>query len=169
MPSRQRMQLNHRFAQITDLESVYDLYMDSSANPYLTFDQMSVSEFLIIYQAMISDQTLFVVEFENTVIATYRLITKSHRQAHIIYLGGFTVKSSLKGKGFGFQILEHIKNEVKKQSVKRIELTVDVENTPAINLYRKVGFEIEGRLKNNYRLASTGKYYDEYVMALLIE
>ena len=163
------MQLNHRFAQITDLESVYGLYMDSSANPYLTFDQMSISEFLIIYQTMISDQTLFVVEFENTVIATYRLITKSHRQAHIIYLGGFTVKSSLKGKGFGFQILEHIKNEVKKQSVKRIELTVDVENTPAINLYRKVGFEIEGRLKNNYRLASTGKYYDEYVMALLIE
>lgn len=162
------MQLNHRLAEISDLESVYHLYMDETANPFLTFDPMSLAEFSPVYHSMLTANNIFVVESGQQIIATYRLIQKTHRQSHVGYLGGFTVKTTHKGQGLGFTILDHIKRTAATRSLKRIELTVDTENKAAINLYRKVGFEIEGKLKNNYRLASTGRYHDEYLMALLI-
>lgn len=163
------MQLNHRLAQEHDLERVFELYMEPGANAFLTFDLMLIQDFSPIFNSMLSDNDLYVCEAGQKVIATYRLIRKAHRQSHILYLGGFTIDKSYKGQGLGFQILEHIKKEAQSRNKRRVELTVDTENAIAINLYRKVGFEIEGKLKNNYRLSSTGKYYDEYLMALLLE
>jgi putative acetyltransferase len=163
------MTLNYRQAEITDLDAVFTLYMDDGANQFLTFDPMSLVEFSSVYRSLMKEDTIFVAELDGEVVATYRLIQKTHRQSHILYLGGFTVKNSFTGKGLGFAILDHLKIIAKEKAVSRIELTVDTENNAAINLYRKVGFEIEGKLKNNYRLSSTGKYYDEYIMALLID
>ncbi|HEY0740960.1 MAG TPA: GNAT family protein [Chryseosolibacter sp.] len=163
------MQLNHRLAQERDLQPVFELYMEPSANAFLTFDPMSIQDFDPTFKSMLADKNLYVSESAEKVIATYRLIQKAHRQSHILYLGGFTIDKSYKGRGLGFQILEHIKKEAQSRQMKRVELTVDTENVIAINLYRKIGFEIEGKLKNNYRLATTGKYYDEYLMALLLQ
>lgn len=47
--------------------------------------------------------------------------------------------------------------------VDRIELTVFVDNAPAIQLYQKLGFEIEGTAKR-YGLRD-GEYIDAYFMA----
>lgn len=162
------MQLSYRPATSEDLEPIFDLYMDPLSNPYLTYDPMSLQEFSRLYREILTTQNIFVVMQAAEVVGTYRLIEKTHRQSHILYLGGFTVKSSQKGKGIGQEILQHIKEEAIVRNFKRIELTVDTENHPAIALYRKVGFEIEGKLKNNYRLSSNGKLYDEYLMALLL-
>src|SRR5688500_18957209 len=118
------MQLKHRLAEIEDLDAVYALYMDESANPFLTYDPMSRSEFSPIYDSMLKDNNVFVVELNNEVIGTYRLIRKTNRQAHILYLGGFTIKNSFKGKGIGFEVLTHIKQMAAEQVFKRIELTV---------------------------------------------
>lgn len=49
--------------------------------------------------------------------------------------------------------------------VERIELTVFVDNAPAIAVYRKFGFEIEGTAKG-YGLRE-GEYIDAYYMARL--
>ena len=47
--------------------------------------------------------------------------------------------------------------------IERIELTVFVDNAPALAVYRKFGFEIEGTGKN-YALRN-GQYVDAYYMA----
>jgi RimJ/RimL family protein N-acetyltransferase len=162
------MPLSYRLAESRDLPAVFDLYMDPASNALLTYDPMSHEEFSSLFNTILRDKNLYVVEVDSEIVATFRLIQKTHRQSHIIYLGGFTVKTSMKGRGLGFEILKHIKEDAERRSLKRLELTVDTQNHAAINLYRKVGFEIEGKLKNNYRLSSTGKLYDEYVMALLL-
>ncbi|HEY0655143.1 MAG TPA: GNAT family N-acetyltransferase [Chryseosolibacter sp.] len=162
------MLLSYRSAIDTDLEDVFQLYMDPLANAYLTYDLMPRDSFSSVYTTMLESGSLYVVLNDTEIIGTYRLIPKTHRQSHILYLGGFTVKTAMKGKGIGFEILMHIKQEAQKKNFKRIELTVDTDNRTAISLYRKVGFEIEGKLRNNYKLASTGRLYDEYVMALLL-
>jgi RimJ/RimL family protein N-acetyltransferase len=160
--------LKHRGAHIDDLQQIYNLYMDEEANPFLTFDPMSLEMFTPVFKSMLSDNTLLVCEHDTSLVATYRLLQKTHRQAHIWYLGGFTVSRLFQGKGFGSEILEYVKRSAVNENIKRIELTVDTRNENAINLYRKVGFEIEGTLRNNFKLSSTGQYYDEYIMALLI-
>ena len=158
----------YRLASHRDFESIYDLYMEESANPYLTYDPMSKQDFTSIYNQLLKTETVFVVENEREIIATYRLIPKTDRQAHTIYLGSFTIKKDFQGKGFGKKILEYIKLYASEQHKIRIELTVDINNAGAIALYKKTGFEVEGLIKKSYRLSTTNDYYDEYLMAVLL-
>ncbi|HKO82255.1 MAG TPA: GNAT family N-acetyltransferase, partial [Chitinophagaceae bacterium] len=144
------------------------LYMEESANPYLTYDPMSKQDFTKIYSELLKTETVFVAEKEGTIIATYRLIPKTARQAHTVYLGSFTIKKDFQGKGFGKKILEDIKANAFKQDKKRIELTVDLNNAAAISLYKKAGFDIEGHIRKSYTLAATNEYYDEYLTAVLL-
>ena len=49
-------------------------------------------------------------------------------------------------------------------AIKRLELTVYIDNAPAIGLYEKFGFETEGRLKAfGFR---NGEYVDAFTMAM---
>jgi RimJ/RimL family protein N-acetyltransferase len=142
--------------------------MDEESNPFLTYDPMPKEDFETIFDELLLTGTLYVAELNNEVVGTYRLIRKSYRQADTVYLGGFAVNSTHKGKGFGRQMLEHIKKEAISKGIKRIELTVDIDNEAAISLYKKLGFENEGYIRKSYKLQSTGEYYDEYLMALIL-
>src|SRR6187431_1600556 len=99
----------HRPATLNDIDAVYELYMDKVANPYLTYDEMERDKFVDIYVGLLQTNTLFVAELDDEIVSTYRLIPKQNRQAHTWYLGSFTVKNSMQGKGLGLQVLEHIK------------------------------------------------------------
>jgi RimJ/RimL family protein N-acetyltransferase len=160
--------LHYRLAATNDFDTVYELYMNEHSNQFLTYDPMEKDDFKLIYNELLPTNTLFVAELNDEVIGTYRLIRKTHRQADTVYLGGFTIKSSHKGQGLGTGILNHIKEEAASLGIKRIELTVDIQNEAAINLYEKTGFEKEGYIRKSYKLQSTGEYYDEYLMALIL-
>ena len=160
--------MHHRLATNKDLDFIYNIYMDEHSNPYLTYDSMEKKDFEKIYAELIATSTLYVVEEKIHTVGTYRLIPKHYRQAHCVYLGSFGIPHVLKGKGYGFKILESIKQNVQQNGQSRIELTVDVNNEAAINLYKKAGFEIEGTIRNSYRLSATSRFYDEYAMAVLL-
>src|SRR5689334_2007650 len=159
----------HRLAISKDFNAVYDLYMDDYANAYLTYDPMSKEEFKPIFESLLESKTLYVVEENNEVIATYRLVPYTARQQHTVHLGGFTIRSGSQGKGIGVQILSDIKKNCEKENKIRIELTVDIDNMRAINLYKKMGFDIEGTVRKSYRLSRTNQFYDEYLMAVLLQ
>ena len=158
----------HRPATLNDIDAVYELYMDKVANPYLTYDEMEKEKFVDIFVGLLQTTTLFVVELDDEIVSTYRLIPKQNRQAHTWYLGSFTVKNSMQGRGLGLQVLEHIKGIMIQHKKRRIELTVDVNNDAAIHLYKKAGFVIEGQIKMSYRRSDTNEYYDEFLMGITI-
>lgn len=161
--------IRYRPATGKDLDDVHALYMDEAANRFLTYDPMSMQSFEPVYKELLDSGTLYVVELDDKIVGTYRLIRKSARQSHILYLGGFTIKHTEKGKGLGRQALTHIIDEAKGNNIKRIELTVDLQNHAAVNLYKKLGFETEGIIRKNYFLAADGKDYDEYLMSLVFD
>ena len=160
--------MQHRLATPSDLNFIYRVYMDERANPYLTYDPMERSAFMPIYYELLASHTLYVVVEEGQPIATYRLIPKTYRQAHVVYLGSFGIDPNLKGMGYGFKVLEGLKEQARKKGCLRIELTVDLHNETAIHLYKKAGFETEGIIRRSYKLSATGAYYDEYLMAALL-
>ncbi len=162
------MILWYNLSSAKDFDAVYDLYMDEVSNPFLTYDLMERSSFKTIYNELLTSGTLYVVILNNQVAGSYRLIRKTHRQVDTVYLGGFVIKDSFKGKGLGTKILLHIKNESLLNGIKRIELTVDLQNEAAINLYKKVGYEIEGIVRMSYKLSPSNKYFDEYLMSLIL-
>ena len=165
---KQTTDLNYRFASQGDVDAVYHLFMDEASNPYLTYDPMDRESFKKIYDGLLDTGTLYVVETGAMVIGSFRLIAKQDRQAHTVYLGGFVVDSSMKGQGIGTRILRYIMQLIRDQGKTRIELTVDTENKPAINLYEKIGFVIEGRIRNSYKRFPENRYLDEYLMGLIL-
>jgi putative acetyltransferase len=163
-------QLNflHRSAYLTDMDSIYQMYMEESANPYLTYDWMDIKDFEMIYNKLLSTQTLFLVEESGEVIATYRLIPKEYRQSHTLYLGSFTIRKEDQGKGYAGSILKDINNISQSRGKIRIELTVDINNIGAIRAYSKAGYLEEGRIRKSYTRAGSDQYFDELLMAVIL-
>jgi RimJ/RimL family protein N-acetyltransferase len=161
--------LQYRLAIVNDMHSIYEMYMDQSSNKYLTYDPMTETAFAGIYNELLSSGTLFVVTDGALIVATFRLIPKTHRQSHVLYLGSFVTSFAMQGMGIGSKALAFIREYAISNGFKRIELTVDIQNEAALYLYKKAGFTVEGIVKKSYRLEATGLYYDEYLMALLLE
>ncbi|MBE7122426.1 GNAT family N-acetyltransferase [Bacillus cereus] len=67
------------------------------------------------------------------------------------------------GYGIGKNILQKSIKWADANEVKKIALQVLETNEKAIQLYKKIGFEVEGILKNDKKL-SDGKYYNTVVM-----
>ena len=77
---------------------------------------------------------------------------------------GMSVHDDWQGKGVGSALMAAAVNLADNWlNLLRLELHVYVDNEPALHLYQKFGFEIEGRLRlYAYR---NGQYVDSYAMA----
>jgi putative acetyltransferase len=80
---------------------------------------------------------------------------------------GMAVRDDWQGKGIGTALMEAVLELADNWlNLTRLELHVYVDNAPAIVLYRKFGFEIEG---THQRFAFRhGKYVDSYSMARVV-
>lgn len=58
------------------------------------------------------------------------------------------VKSSHRGKGVGTKLMEESEKHAKTKNIRRVELEVFGKNVKAIDLYKRLGYEIEGRRRN---------------------
>ncbi len=70
------------------------------------------------------------------------------------------------GRGVATRLFEELETWALGQGIHRLELTVMVHNRRALRLYRKMGFQVEGR--HRHSLFIDGQYVDEYSMAKLL-
>ncbi|WP_310608365.1 GNAT family N-acetyltransferase, partial [Buttiauxella brennerae] len=85
------------------------------------------------------------------------------RRSHVATFG-IGVDSNYHGQGVASALMAAITDMCDNWlRIERIELTVFVDNAPALAVYRKFGFEVEGTGKN-YALRN-GQYVDAYFMA----
>ena len=79
---------------------------------------------------------------------------------------GMAVRDDWQGKGVGTALMAACIDLADNWlNLSRLELEVYVDNEPAIRLYTKFGFEIEGTLRRN--AFRNGEYVDTYAMARL--
>ena len=87
------------------------------------------------------------------------------RRAHVWYLG-MSVHEDWHARGVGTRLMEALIDLADNWlGALRIELTVYCDNEPALKLYRKFGFEIEGT--HRAFALRDGQYIDSYAMARL--
>ncbi|GAO91717.1 GNAT family acetyltransferase [Pseudomonas syringae pv. actinidiae] len=87
------------------------------------------------------------------------------RQSHVGSFG-MGVASAWQGKGVGSKLLAAVLDVADNwMNLHRVELTVYADNEAAQGLYRKFGFEVEGRLRN-YAVRD-GAFVDALSMARL--
>jgi len=70
-------------------------------------------------------------------------------------------------RGLGRELRRRALDAARAFGLARVELTVRDDNTPAMALYRKLGFEVEGCKRR--ALLVDGVFYDLIVMALLFD
>jgi ribosomal protein S18 acetylase RimI-like enzyme len=79
---------------------------------------------------------------------------------------GMGVKKGYRKMGIGTQLIEETIKKAREQGLERIELEVFKSNEPAIGLYKKIGFEVEGEKKKARKLDNA--YDDLVIMSLFI-
>lgn len=114
-----------------------------------------------------TDEHLMVAEIEDNekkkVVALGGLnINSSPRLRHSGSIG-IGVHADYQGMGIGKMLMKELLDIADNWlMLVRVELGVYTDNERAINLYKSLGFEIEGTKK--YAAIRNGKYVDEYMM-----
>jgi len=80
---------------------------------------------------------------------------------------GVALVPEFRGKGIGARLMRKAIAAAWKRKFTRVELAVREDNRPAIALYKRLGFELEGVRRNAFRV--DGKYRNLLAMALLKE
>lgn len=110
---------------------------------------------------------MLVAEAGGQIVGELSLKAISPRRAvkHVATLG-MSVKQDWRGKGVGRALMTDAIAWAPSAGIKRIELYVYVRNAPAIALYERFGFTVEGRRKAFIREGD--EYLDDLVMAKLL-
>lgn len=144
--------------ELNNLKSVMSYWFEE---PYESFGELQN-----LYNKHIDDDTerRFVIEVDDIFAGIVELIEISyiHRNCEIqIALfpdhqgHGYAKEAMKKGIDYAFNFL----------NLNKVCLYVDVENEKAIHIYKALGFQIEGRLIQQFFAA--GQYHDSYFMGLL--
>jgi L-phenylalanine/L-methionine N-acetyltransferase len=158
----------NRKATIADFDFVYGMYMHPIINPHLLYEQMDKIDFKPIFEKLIANGVLHIFEDNNEAVGMFKLVPLTYRSAHVAYLGGFAISTAFNGKGLGTKMLMTIIELAKQKGIKRIELTVGIQNEKATSLYKRCGFEEEGVLRKLTELKSENRYIDEVMLSYII-
>ena len=157
-----------RRAVVADAEGLTAVYTDPAviagtlqlpfASPQLWRDRLSAPDAPLMLVACTE---------EGTVVGNAGLHTNARtpRRAHAASIG-MGVMEAHQGKGVGSKLLGALLDVADNwYGLTRIELSVYTDNVPAIALYKKFGFEMEGTFRK-YSLRA-GELADCYTMARL--
>ena len=101
-----------------------------------------------ILKPMIRYGKVFVLVIEDEVIGIAEYMRNF--DGNEIFLYGLSIKKEYRKLGYGKQLLEESIKIFRKNKIKKIGLTVSLENKKAIKLYKKMGFKMEEMLKDEY-------------------
>jgi RimJ/RimL family protein N-acetyltransferase len=112
------------------------------------------------------NQMIFVAEHESRLVGFVGAFGGNFlRNHHCAYLV-MGILQAFTGQGLGMKVFTVLEEWALKSNIHRLELTVMSHNERAINLYRKMGYQMEGIKKDS--LLVNGAYVDEYYMAKLL-
>lgn len=122
-----------------------------------------------IENASKKDNALFIIaEINGKIIGNLNF--SAGLSPRITHVGEFGVSVLKKywGNGIGEELIKYLIEWSKKSGIiRKINLRVRTDNTPGINLYKKLGFSQEGILTRDFFI--NDKFYDSMSMGLMID
>ena len=141
---------------------------------YLTFSGAEFNKTLEEEKAILlrhkeaENQIFLVAELDGVIVGILNVNATPKKRLRHVGEFGMSVAKAHWSKGVGATLMKFMINWAKHNAIiKKINLRVHENNTPAIKLYEKMGFEYEGRLRMDFFL--NGKYSDALLMGLIIE
>jgi len=88
--------------------------------------------------ALLAEDAVNVLAWHDEFVAGHATLVPDGESAHELAI---FVHHQYQGAGIGSRLIRHLLGEGEVRGVERVWLTVERWNTPAVNLYRNVGFE----------------------------
>lgn len=161
------MEVIIRHTEPSDFKGVQSLYIQASCySGTLQLPYPSLSNWQARLANLGKDHYNLVALIDNQIVGQIGMvIMDSPRRKHVANIG-MAVSYEQQNQGIGTQLLKAIIDLADNWlAIRRIELEVYTDNDPAIALYEKAGFIIEGTAKE-YAFRD-GQYVDTYLMARL--
>jgi ribosomal protein S18 acetylase RimI-like enzyme len=100
------------------------------------------------------------IGYEKEQLVGSAMIFHDHRMS-ISRIVSIAVMPSRRGSGDGRRFLEHLENRAVKAGSQLMGLEVRMTNVPAINLYLKSGYEVQGRIHNYFGMGQDALYMEK--------
>jgi len=107
---------------------------------------------------------IFVAETPTGLAGRLSIARNRHPHSHHVAELGLMVAANQRRRGIGSALMEEALRWARGAGITKVELEVFPHNAPAIALYRKLGFEEEGRRRNLYRIG--GHHVDVILMSI---
>lgn len=173
--TKSKLSLCIREAQREDAAALLEhTHLVSGESDFLSFGQGEFKRNLIEEEAFIEDhlqapnQLCIVAEINMEIIGL--LTVKSSTKKRLQHIGefGISIQKRFWGEGVGSQLVDSMiawarQNEL----IRKLNLLVLANNTSAIHVYKKLGFEEEGLMRR--ASFQHGSFYDAYHMGMLID
>lgn len=140
VPKKEDLNLVNKIAK-----QVQDLHVKWRPDLFLNVDEVITKE---NFEEKIQNKEIFVAKLQNEIVGyiTFNINEKNNpimRYRKQLSIEAIGVDENNRGKGIGTSLLEHVKNEAKKNNCTDMYLTVNEENKGAIKLYEKFGFKVK--------------------------
>jgi len=163
------MEINIRPVIYEDAKYLHEIrIMDGVRENIMAVTSERIGKIHSFINGLTDNQHVFVAEIEESgekkVVGIVGLTVNN--SARIRHSGsiGINVSKDYQGNGIGKDLLNKVIDLADNWlMLVRLELNVLEDNERAINLYKSMGFVIEGTKK--YAIIKQGKYADEYIMA----
>lgn len=115
------------------------------------------------------NNSLFIVAvYKDKIIGTLNFAGGNRTRIAHSGMFGMSVLKEYWGIGVGTCLVDYLLEWAEENGIiKKIELQVKIDNIRAIELYKKMGFTVEGRLRKSLKI--NDEYYDTLYMGRLIE
>ncbi|MQR96008.1 GNAT family N-acetyltransferase [Fictibacillus phosphorivorans] len=114
-----------------------------------------------------SNSIILIAEIDSTIIGIATINSPQNERTKHVGTLGIVVSEAYTGIGLGKGLMNELLEWARLNNItKKINLVTNENNVKAIELYRKLGFEKEGLLKNDNFFKGT--YHNTVVMGLLL-
>jgi RimJ/RimL family protein N-acetyltransferase len=133
--------------------------------PGMSFPTLEEAQLKMKWTIESSSELLIGAFFENSLIATIGFHVPKETHPWYKHLGvfGMMVIQKYSGLGLGTKLMQLMELHAQKIGIKKIEASVRSNNTKALNLYKKFGYQIEGTRKCCAFI--NDEYLDEHYIA----
>jgi L-amino acid N-acyltransferase YncA len=153
-----------RAATRADRDAIWKIFHEilAAGDTYALDPKMSREDALAYWFR--ADTQTYVAEKDGTVVGTYILRPNQLGPGSHVANAAFIVASNAQGSGVGRAMAEHCLAEARQMGFRAMQFNFVIStNTPAIHLWKQLGFKIVGTLPGAFRHPEKG-YVDVHVM-----
>lgn len=147
-----------RLAQDSDIIQINDLYEKAKTQKFCVWDENYPTINNIIYD--LKYKNLYVIQYKSTIIGALSVVYDFElnnydcwrEKEKVVEIARVVVDEKFQGHNISYIMIKNLIGILKQKQIRSIHLACYVDNIPAVNIYKKIGFSFlkEEYLFDNY-------------------